>query len=366
MAGRADVYMLTSAPGLEDVAMDEARVKLGASPYALMRGKAFVAAKSGFDFLRLRSADNVYRLLCVGEINTSRSAQEEINIRDFDYKACFTRGGMARGFSVRASVAGRHGRSRFEIADAFGRALSKKTGMIFFDGPESERADQNSNGIIESGERSRGAVSDEATKFAELRLDVVEGFYLLSQKLTGAGFRFRGGKAFSKAALRPTVAHSLVWLTNPRGCDVFFDPFCGSGTLLCERAEYPRAGLFGADINYAAIEAARINLVGAGAGETKLFNGDIRDIKIEAGSVSSVVTNPPWGNQIHADEIGGLYRDLMSRLKVWLGGDGRAVVLAPGGAPVAEAAQGSGMHCETLREVSLHGTLARVHSLAPG
>ena len=71
-----------------------------------------------------------------------------------------------------------------------------------------------------------GQRSDEV----ELRLDLSGEQGLFAVRLTPPSFRFRGeGRAFSQAALRPTVAHGLVWLSSPAPEDSFVDPFCGSG-----------------------------------------------------------------------------------------------------------------------------------------
>ncbi len=136
---------------------------------------------------------------------------------------------------VNASRSGKQTYSRFEAAEAALR------------------------GLLAGHTRWRGGTPE--AHDLEFRLDVAGEEATLSLRLSPPGFRFRGQtRAFAPAALRPPVAHALVWLSDPQPDDRFVDPFCGSGTILAERAVYPARQVIGGDILAEALQAARENL----------------------------------------------------------------------------------------------------------
>lgn len=95
-------------------------------------------------------------------------------------------------------------------------------------------------------------------------------------------------------SLPPPTAAALAFAVSPRSDDIVFDPCCGSGTLLAEFGAYaPEARLIGMDIDPEAISVAKANL----PSESKLENRDSRTSGLEAGSVTAVVANLPFGVQ---------------------------------------------------------------------
>ena len=100
------------------------------------------------------------------------------------------------------------------------------------------------------------------------------------------------------------------------------DPFCGSGTVLCElmsRKSDSRKSfgglpieLFGGDISLEALEACRENTQALAQKSTRmqceLYQGSATQIPMPSGMFDALVTNPPWG-EAHgkAQEIEALY-----------------------------------------------------------
>ncbi|MDR1455112.1 MAG: THUMP domain-containing protein, partial [Tannerella sp.] len=171
---------------------------------------------------------------------------------------------------------------------------------------------------------------------------------------SGESLHRRGYRtAQGEAPLNEVLAAGMILLTGWRGESDFVDPMCGSGTLLIEaamialnippglyRREYAfekwndydaelfdeiyhddsgERGFafkcFGSDISPAAIELARENVRNAGL--TKYI--ELKTLPFqqyaEAPGEGILVTNPPYGERITANDILNLYRMIGERLK---------------------------------------------------
>jgi hypothetical protein len=111
--------------------------------------------------------------------------------------------------------------------------------------------------------------------------------------------RFAYRVADIPAASHPTVAAALALLAEPRPTDRVWDPFCGSGVELIERAHRgPARSLLGTDVDAAALDAARRNL-DAAAVRAELAVADARTHA--PGPVDLIITNPPLGSRVAID-----------------------------------------------------------------
>ena len=185
----------------------------------------------------------------------------------------------------------------------------------------------------------------------------------VSLDLAGRGLHRRGiGRAGAAAPLKENLAAALLWIAGwpERGAtDPFFDPLCGSGTLLVEAAwmaldvapglgrrrigaegwrghdaalwhrlldearERRDAGsvrvvrVAGSDAAPAALAAARANLQRAGVGDrVRLRRRELRDVETPWDDAGVVVTNPPYGARLgEAGELGPFYELLGDVLK---------------------------------------------------
>ncbi|NJL55583.1 methyltransferase [bacterium] len=108
--------------------------------------------------------------------------------------------------------------------------------------------------------------------------------------------RFSYRKSTIPAALHPTLAAAAAQLVPGKADDIVVDPFCGSGTLLAERAvSAPYARMEGFDINPQAFQAAHANL--EGFKEIFLRKTSFKTLsKIK--DVSLIITNPPYGQRV--------------------------------------------------------------------
>jgi len=148
--------------------------------------------------------------------------------------------------------------------------------------------------------------------------------------------RFAHRTADVPAASHPTVAAALAWLGEARPDDRVWDPFCGSGLELVERARRgPLRSLLGTDLDPGALDAARENLAAAGV-SAELAVADARSHA--PGPIDLILTNPPLGSRIQLDAAALLMAALPSFARA-LAPRGRLVWITPSPrktSPVAE------------------------------
>jgi tRNA G10 N-methylase Trm11 len=127
------------------------------------------------------------------------------------------------------------------------------------------------------------------------------------------------------ARLGGRVNHQIVW-----------DPFCGSGLELIERARLGGVeSIYGTDLSPDAIAVARANFAAAQvtAVALKLACCDFRDYaKVEGlgpESVTLIITNPPMGRRIRVRDMRGLFGDLFAVAATVLKPGGRLVFANP-------------------------------------
>lgn len=137
--------------------------------------------------------------------------------------------------------------------------------------------------------------------------------------------RFAYRKQSLPASIHPVTAASIVRLCKPYmkdNADVL-DPFCGSGTLLIERAAArPVSSLVGVDISPYAIRAALANRKASGV-KLALIQGDI--LGFGASSYDEIISNMPFGHRVsdHAGNV-QLYAGFADKLLTLLRPDGYA------------------------------------------
>ena len=142
------------------------------------------------------------------------------------------------------------------------------------------------------------------------------------------GDRFAYRKQSIPASIHPVTAASIMRLCRPymkKNARVL-DPFCGSGTMLIERAKIlPAQSLVGVDISSAAIRAACANRKASGI-KFALIHGDA--LKFGPGRYDEVVSNMPFGIRVsgHARNE-RLYAAFVDRLCLLLEDGGYAFLL---------------------------------------
>lgn len=319
-------YMATCVPGLEFAAADEIREKLrNVNNMALTRGKVtFDCTLADMDANGLKCADNVYKLYRVFPVGPHKSDLAAVgeSVRDIDF-------GMDTQppyrVIVSASRSGRHTYSRYDAARRIENSLVS-TGRYIPGGSDSHDL--------------------------AIRADITGGSCSVYKQLTSSEIRFRGNAFHSvPGGIRPTIAHALVRLSRPRNGDVFYDPFCGAGTIPFERSYYKSKKIFASDYNSEVVEVARMNLKQAAV----VFQADAVSMKMKDRSVNKVVTNMPWGKQVEVGDIDKLYRDFLNGLRRILAPGGIAVALTDRVESLESSCEMAGLTSSRLTVLSLHG-----------
>ena len=184
----------------------------------------------------------------------------------------------------------------------------------------------------------------------QVRFSIMKDEVTVGLDTSGEGLYKRGYRAVgNEAPLHETMAAAMVNLARYRGRDFFWDPFCGSGTLVIEAAqkalnlapglrrrfaaehfdfvpadiwaeqrqkaldEVRKDAAFegiGYDIDPAAVALANANAKLAGVGDRCRFEvADVREFR--ALDNATVLTNPPYGERLgDASEAASLARTL--------------------------------------------------------
>ena len=138
------------------------------------------------------------------------------------------------------------------------------------------------------------------------------------------------------AASHPPLAACMARLAGKAADEVVWDPFCGSGLELIERAL--RGGvkkLYGTDLSGEAIAISQSNLAAANVAPlaSKFVISDFRDFAAIEGlgpnSVTLILTNPPMGRRVPIADLNGLIADLVAVAAEALVPGGRLVFANP-------------------------------------
>jgi tRNA (guanine6-N2)-methyltransferase len=359
MTARGHLYYAHTMPGLEKVAWIEVRERFGQASFEAFKQ---VPAKNGIvlfryagqpaDLLNLRSVEDVFFLITRLQVAWGYQGLSQI------YQALSSSRFLGTGLSAHSRtrpVAGKHQQGR-----TF-RVISRMTGRNH----PYRRLDLQR--VVEKGLKKRLGSKWRAVEEGE-RIEVWANLagldFICGLRLSDASMRHRDYKtAHIVASLRPSVAASMVWLTEPQTWDVFLDPLCGAGTLLVERGTIERhALLLGGDVDGAALQAAARN-IGPRHKPRQLIQWDAGRLPLPSGSVDKVATNLPFGEKIGSRrENVGLYRALFREMDRVLSSKGRAVVLSSETGLIRDTLRGlTGLRIVRGYSIRILGRKARVY-----
>ncbi len=137
--------------------------------------------------------------------------------------------------------------------------------------------------------------------------------------------------ALMARSLNPVMGRALAMASRARSGDRYCDPFCGSGTILAERALIGECQLFGLERDAGALDAAGRALSGflaQGMAEAQLVRGDARALPWGTGAMDAIATNLPFGHRMgQASENATLYPQALREAARVLRPRGRLVLL---------------------------------------
>jgi tRNA (guanine6-N2)-methyltransferase len=303
----------TTAPGIEDVARDEAARLLAAAGIGVLESSArafglpgvvTLAIGPGIPFDRLRRAD---------PLGAARSLfHVAVHIAELDWDG-----------STLASLVDAVGRVGLdELAEAASfRVSCTRVGEHGFQSPQVERE---AGTVLQA--RYRTPVDLEEYEL-HVKIDVTGSLALCGYQLTrrkGLDRRHRW-VYHPRVTLRTPIAYAMLVLCGYAARPGrLHDPFCGSGTILLEAAGVARdsdrsAGglppLSGSDLKRAAVEGARANLAAAGLADVRVHEHDARELGdlLAASSLDFIVTNPPFGIRLgRGSNFHALYREFLA------------------------------------------------------
>ena len=165
------------------------------------------------------------------------------------------------------------------------------------------------------------------------------------------------------AASHPPLAACMVRLAGRGEEECVWDPFCGSGLELIERARLGGVRrLFGTDLSPEAVEIARKNFAAASLGpaDAQFTCCDFREFaklkNLPPRSLTLIITNPPLGRRVPVPNLRGLFDDLFGIATTLLAPGGRLVLTNP----FPEQNPRPGLNCEFRQVVDLGGLTCRL------
>jgi len=208
---------------------------------------------------------------------------------------------------------------------------------------------------------------DEEAADVEFWATQIGGELLVAVRLSDEHMRHRDYKiAHRPGSLRPSIAAAMAWLSEPRDDDIVLDPFCGTGTVLIERAQMARyKNLIGSDRDPGAIRAAREN-IGPRYKPIELHEDwDAGSLPLADDSVTKIVSNLPWGIK-HGSHAANrrLYADWIAELNRVLASKGKMVLLTSEWRLMRDLADRGALAVQKMMRVTVLGMRASLYVCA--
>lgn len=329
--------------GIEELVADEIRSRgLGTVDRIRHREVHLTAVDPAAVLTTLSTADDVLLLgALVDGIDRTRGALDRLQcgLRRIDARGLVAArrrlaGGapLRTGIDVSASFVGRRAFSRYDVEDAVGRCLAAKLGTVYHS-------------------RRGGVRPPDGTCSWRVTIDG-ETASIALRVADRPAHRRHYKRASVPGTLHPPLAAAMVRLAAACGGHTVLDPCAGAGTLLVEaHRAVPDARLLGADLDAAALDAARANTSGVPA---MVLRADAGRLPLAAASVDRILVNPPWNRQVPpggalAADAGALWAEARRVLRP----GGRLVALVHGDA-------GIGLPVTATWRVRVAGAEARI------
>ena len=326
--------LLASRAGFEDLLVDEASTLLGAKRAG--PGGARGTLRAGDTLSALRTLRTAARVELLG-------GEARIEDGDVPAAAAVALASKATFALLRATTVGS---VRYRLAWPGGAHRRADTIRV----------------ALEASRLRPELVNDPRDAPWEARLEIEQRagrvrVWLTPNALPDARFDYLEERA--EGASHPTVAAALARLGGVRPDDIVWDPFCGAGTELVERARLGAyARLLGTDIDAHIAELATATLARAGVRHASIRQADAL-VERPQPAPTLVVTNPPLGRRVGRDrDPGTLLCELAAHLPTVLAPGARVVWLSPQPDRTARALVAAGFRVTDGIRVDLGGIFA--------
>lgn len=179
---------------------------------------------------------------------------------------------------------------------------------------------------------------DTVLKNSKLELDRLSPSTEIWYSIRREGFAFCGQliskrefteKNLNKGELRPEIAYLICCFADCKKEDVIAEPFCGYGSIPVQLAKkFPYTKLFVSDIDKEKIAMVSQKKQLSGKENISVCEKDAFVLdNIADGSVSLVITDPPWGFYEDIGDISLFYKKMFSSFHRILCKEGRMVIL---------------------------------------
>jgi len=342
------ILLVTTNPGLEDLASKEFEEKIGEKVrYEVVAGGRFIvelSKNSNIEDLasKIFSLKTVHRVsLVLSEANVSADKNSLKTIYDTTknsephiYLNHHTT------FAIRSERIGVHQYTSLDVAKVAGQA------------------------VIDATLEKYGFKPIVNLEYPTVIFDstVVHGKYFFSLRLSGEeSLHKRKYRIYDHpAALKPTLAYSMLMIANLNPEEVVVDPMCGGGTIAIEAAlNFNVKEVFCIDISPKHLHGAIINAISAGAyRKIRFILGDVRKLsEIVSTQADLIITNPPYGIRLfRREKLKDLYHGFLSSALKILSSKGRVVVITSEHSLLKEVATELGYSILLEREC-MHGNL---------
>ncbi len=336
--------LLTCNPGTEDVVAAEAKEKLGAEPLETRRMHGRIVVEYGSDDLELLQ-EKIYEmrtihyagiLLFYGETEKPTLDWIENAARSSRLHLYITEGSS---FAVKSVREGEHEFTSMDVSRVVGKAVYES--------------------LRSTGKTPVVRLNSPSTL---IRSDLIDNKLYISLSLTGDYSRhIRRYRVYDHpAALKSTLASTMIRLARAVDGDHILDPMCGSGTVAIESALTFENSLISCnDINPRHIVRAKANAAIARVDKRVNFLS-VNALELDrylAGQVDVVVTNPPYGIRLgDKKRVKQLYKKFAEVLPSVMKRGGRISIITPEGRYMRMLLERNGFEVYDYRRVK-HGDL---------
>lgn len=340
------ILLATTNPGLEDLAAREIEEKLGAKiKYEIVAGGRLTAEFPGVleeivpKIFTLETIHKVSLVLNEAKISANKEGLKIIYDVTRNSKPYLYLDPQAT-FAIRSERIGTHQYTSLDVAKVAGQAVIDAT-------------------LDEYGFRPKVNLDYPTIIFDSI---VVHGRYFFSLRLSGEeSLHKRKYRVYDHpAALKPTLAYSMLMIANLKPGEVVVDPMCGGGTIAIEAAlGFNVKEVFCIDISPKHLRGAMLNAISAGAyGKIRFILGDARKLnEIINTQADLIVTNPPYGIRLfRREKLRDLYYGFLNSASKILSSEGRIVVITAEHTLLKNIAIGLGYSILLEREC-MHGNL---------